>query len=1314
MKKTLLLITILLGYFNMWAQDPPIMVDCEESPVNTIICYGFLETVTYTFESSDGSNLNLIVNSGYITTFGGDFVVTDSDGTVLYSDTGNGGDLTGVSVQSIGDQITVTYTSSYYPCNTSGFTEIDVSVSCASCINPVVSTEVVSNCDNNNEGFFAEINITDLGSSESLIINDNQGSASQSVDSPDTFTFGPYPNDTMVDITVANENDENCFVTQSVIQEFCPPINNDCEDATQVTVNDSIECIESSPGTLAGATPSGFSDSCVEETTNDIWFKFTATAEDLSISFLGISQYSSIYHAVYEGDDCNDLSLLYCADNFQESASLAEDLTIGNTYYIRVFSTNQNLTTSFDLCITTPEPRININTNNYTVEELVTDVLFNNPCTQISNITYSTGTNYEDVNGIGYFNYNNSNFPIESGIILSSGNVANASGPESDIQAGGSYAWPGDEDLDNALDSGGESYNASIIEFDFIPFINDISFDFLFASDEYAVLPCGTTFTDGFVFLLSDEDGNTENLAVVPETTIPISSNTIFDEQYSPGCESQNEEYFGTYYGINGVNPFDSPINFKGNTVVMTAEANVIPGQQYHIKLVVADKGDTGHNSAVFIAAGSFDLGAIDLGDDITTNSGNASCNGETVILDTGVDNPEDATIEWYQEGELIAGENDPTLEVTEEGNYTVAVVYIGACGLTDSINVEFFDNPEVNLGDDLTLCEGNSLNIDATPTNVTDLDNIIYSWTLDGTQIDGETNSTLEVNQAGTYTVEVSANGCLITDEVVVDLIDYEVNLPQTPICISIGDPNSFELSSEITGISSSELPNVNYEWSFEGTVITDETNPSLIITEEGLYTVTTSYMNCNRTATFEAIFGHSPIISLGEDQIVCPNSTVTLDATPTNNSEFDSLTYKWFQDGTELTGETTATYNATAPGTYTVEVIGTMLDANGNSFSCDTGNDSITINNNNTFTVSLGSDQDLCNESSYTIESVVTGEDASNASYVWEDSNGVISGETSSSLVVTEDGDYMVTVEIDGCTAMASVNVVLNESPSLSSLEEEIVTCSLSDAILDATPSNFTVAETTYSWTYEGSSIAETGAIVNASDYGYGSYEVTAYADSPDCSTTISIDVIERDDIGVSLSSDQSSAMDLQYCSDLSDEVPSYELVLTAELSNVEASEVDFVWYENGNVLSGETGSSYTVVYDAEGDYNDTYEVEIVLGGCSAFGAIDTDVSITPYENGCVITEGLSPNSSPGQNDCMDLSFLDDRTGIRSLKVYNRHGRLVYDQSNYVNSFCGQDQDGEDLQTGTYYYVLEFSSEDPVFGNVKKGWVYINREVN
>lgn len=96
---------------------------------------------------------------------------------------------------------------------------------------------------------------------------------------------------------------------------------------------------------------------------------------------------------------------------------------------------------------------------------------------------------------------------------------------------------------------------------------------------------------------------------------------------------------------------------------------------------------------------------------------------------------------------------------------------------------------------------------------------------------------------------------------------------------------------------------------------------------------------------------------------------------------------------------------------------------------------------------------------------------------------------------------------------------------------------------------------------------------------------------------------------------------------------------------------------------------------------------------------------------EDSDVISQGLSPNGD-GKNDRFDLSFLDDRTGIASLKVYNRYGREVYKKSNYRNEFFGQSDNGNTLETGTYFYVIKFETADGTYGNLKKGWIYINRE--
>ena len=126
---------------------------------------------------------------------------------------------------------------------------------------------------------------------------------------------------------------------------------------------------------------------------------------------------------------------------------------------------------------------INVNTTNYTVPQLVNDVLINTSCVNATNVTWSTGSNFGSTNGIGFFQNTNPNFPMQSGVILSTGNVASAPGPNNTLLSDGNPAWPGDTDLENTLAAAGVSLvskNATVLEFDFVPNSSFFSFDFIF------------------------------------------------------------------------------------------------------------------------------------------------------------------------------------------------------------------------------------------------------------------------------------------------------------------------------------------------------------------------------------------------------------------------------------------------------------------------------------------------------------------------------------------------------------------------------------------------------------------------------------------------------------------------------------------------------------------------------------------------------------------------------------------------------------------------------------------------------------------
>ncbi len=322
---------------------------------------------------------------------------------------------------------------------------------------------------------------------------------------------------------------------------------------------------------------------------------------------------------------------------------------------------------------------ITVNTSTYTVPELVNNVLVNSPCLNVNNINWRTGTNFGSSNGIGYFTNTNPNFPMQSGVILSTGNVMNAVGPNTSILNDGLDTWPGDADLENTLANAGiamTSSNATVLEFNFTALSPFFDFDFLFASEEYGNFQC--QFSDAFAFLLTNlNTGVTTNLAVVPGTNTPISVVTIRDFLYNSACPSVNAQYFSSFNG--GANAAFSPTNFNGQTVVMNASAVLTPNTPYKIKLVIADRIDPQSDSAIFLSANSFNIGQNVLGSDLTVANNAAICSGQSHLLNSGL-NAAQYSFVWKRNGQIIPGATVSTLTVTEPGTYEL--IYTNPLGV--------------------------------------------------------------------------------------------------------------------------------------------------------------------------------------------------------------------------------------------------------------------------------------------------------------------------------------------------------------------------------------------------------------------------------------------------------------------------------------------------------------------------------------------------------------------------------------------------------------------------------------------------------
>lgn len=310
-----------------------------------------------------------------------------------------------------------------------------------------------------------------------------------------------------------------------------------------------------------------------------------------------------------------------------------------------------------------------VDTTSLSIPQLVREELMQNACANESNFQFSSHQS------IGKFTSTNPNFPISEGIIIRNGLAKYTEGTYTGINESSQLNTKTDSDLQAISDSNGQIVpitDVSFIQFDFTPLSSNFSFDFLFASNEYGEFQCG--FSDVFAFVLTDlTTGIATNLAVLPNTTIPVSVKNIRDERYNSSCLSANANLFDHY---NVANPGASAINMRGETKVLTASSAVIPNRTYSIKLAIGDYNDSNYDSAVFIKGGSFKT-TMDLGPD------KAICEGERIVLQSNLVG--NYSYVWTFNGTEIAGETSSSLILNKTGIYGVTATLSG-CEIKDDV----------------------------------------------------------------------------------------------------------------------------------------------------------------------------------------------------------------------------------------------------------------------------------------------------------------------------------------------------------------------------------------------------------------------------------------------------------------------------------------------------------------------------------------------------------------------------------------------------------------------------------------------------
>ncbi|MFL9844252.1 choice-of-anchor L domain-containing protein, partial [Flavobacterium rhizosphaerae] len=354
---------------------------------------------------------------------------------------------------------------------------------------------------------------------------------------------------------------------------------------------------------------------------------------------------------------------------------------------------------------------------NMSAAQLVDELVESDCLLQISNISKTTGTNfgYAAGNGLGYFTNTNPNFPMSSGVVLTSGSSVAAQGPNTTVSSFYDipHLWVGDAQFNAAFAAGGvpvNSHNATILEFDFVAASPNLSIPYIFASEEYGAFQCESK--DGLAILLTNltEGTPAQNIAKVPGTNQPVSVTTVRNVLNNSGCSSQNSQYFGTFNG--GGAAATAPINFEGQTIMLTATATLIPGNTYHIKVVIADDGGTSgtdgeYDSAVFFPSGSFDLGQQVVGPDMSFANGTALCAGDTYTIDTQL-NPSVYNLSWTKGNSPFPG--GASVTISEPDTYALSITNPNTgCSVVQEVVVDYAPQLMPGAPNNLYACDDGS-----------------------------------------------------------------------------------------------------------------------------------------------------------------------------------------------------------------------------------------------------------------------------------------------------------------------------------------------------------------------------------------------------------------------------------------------------------------------------------------------------------------------------------------------------------------------------------------------------------------------------
>ncbi len=336
-------------------------------------------------------------------------------------------------------------------------------------------------------------------------------------------------------------------------------------------------------------------------------------------------------------------------------------------------------------------------------------------------------------------------------------------------------------------------------------------------------------------------------------------------------------------------------------------------------------------------------------------------------------------------------GETTQSITVSSTGNYIVSVSN-GTCSATSapvSVTVNPVPaTPVITPSGATTFCTGSSVTL--TSSSATG-----NTWST------GETTQSITVSNTGNYTVAVSNGTCSTTSAPTAVTVN---SIPAVPV-ITPNGATTFCAGGSVTLTSSAASGNT---WS------TGETTPSIVVSNAGTYTVTTSNGTCSTTSASTTVMVNNapsaPIITPNGVTTFCEGESVTLTSSSATGNNWS-------------TGVTSQSINVTTTNTYLL----TYTDGNG----CVSPAASVLVTVKALPNVSAGADQTVCKGTTITL----LGSGA--ASYSW--TGGITNG---TPFPINNQATFEVTgTGSNGCINTDQVTVFVNNLPNVSAGQNQVV---------------------------------------------------------------------------------------------------------------------------------------------------------------------------------------------------------------------------------------------------------------------------------